>query len=984
MSDDTFDLNELFMPTSVFIGWDVRTGEPVYLPLGSYLGRNAELIAPSGRGKTDRFVEDLRILTLSPSGYVYYDFADTGFDQARLWDAYVAELLASSIEGPYADSVEEFRGLTRAFIGRHGYAVVGGPNTPIRINPLRRCVFPDGSRESVEDVVGRMDRVFAAQYADYDKRVLFARILRMVVALLAAAERELPDWHLLLGEDPLFRRFVISEAERLGTLGDSYVRRQVDNLTAHLALSARDRRDEVSSFVNSFEPFAAGSIAAFFSNENFRLEDVVYGGRRLFLSVSGLNGTEIKKFVMRVVWCACDTLISKRRFMDQEPVGVEFIDEIAWLPHDFFDVLTRRRNNRWSSVTARQDLLQFEQLGFRGAERLSEKSSATRMLWKLDSLAEAKELAIRMDPIEPDGWWIERIVETLSTAQTEGSSIARTQATTIVDTSTKSTGWGEATQYDATGALTGTTKSTHVTDGLTRGSNTTEGTNAGTNLSTTVGVTRTPHLSRLTFDEQQSLRGQALIRKPKHVSIVDCDGVVQPVLMRRARQLPFDEAGRMVLENYVALNAAIHEANTVRLPAFNGPVALLPDATETPPLEVARPRRQPRATVGSPTGPVPDRESGPTGSAKAEVEPEIDAEAGDSATGSTGARMPTPGTTDRADTILAAAAVLRFLTVTDVIALIGTTYDTANRELTRLSDGDTPLLDGFRPPIPRGQGSVPTIYVLNGTGARHLADLGLGDLDGLRRVVHAVGVRRRDIEQGNPTQIRHALAVSHFVALLWRAIWDRDPSAALGTIAYDRELACVLPAADVATRLPEAERPGLSKSADATTTTYIPDFFFSVDWAPDGGVRRHDAFAVEVETGAGDRNARSIGAQKAARIGVVLRDAARTRSIGPFAFPTLPDIRTVVWTPDPAFHAAFSAGVQAVQRADKNQIWTTNGDALPLVPARGTEKRDLPSAVRSLSRRILGDPIWSWVRHPGQTLALLGPSPNQPTAEPEA
>ncbi len=1016
MSNAPIDLNEIFNPTRTFFGYDVRTGEPIFIPRSAYLGRSAELIGPSGAGKTDRLIEDLRSVTLSPAGYVYYDFADTGFDQARLWDAYIAEFLGTSVEIPYAENVEEFRGITSAFVGRHGYAVVGGPNPPIRINPLRRCVFPDGSVESIEDVVGRMERVFGAQYDDFSERVLFRRNLRMVVALLAAAGRELVDWSLLLGDDSMFRKFVISEIERLGTAGDPFVVRQRENLAAHLALSPRDRREEVSSFVNSFEPFAAGSIAAFLSNENFPLEEVIYGGRRLFLSVSGLNGTEQKKFIMRIVWAACDTLIAKRRYMDQAPIGVEFIDEISWLPVDFFDVLTRRRNYRWSSITARQDVRQFETLGFKNAERLSEASAATRILWKVATLDEAKELAIRMDAIEPDGWWIERIVESLATAETHGSSIAHTQSTTIVDTQTKTTGWADGTKYDPFEVVTGTSKGRTGSDGVTRGSHVGDGTAAGTNTATTETVSRSPQLFRLGFDEQQSLRGQALIRKPRHVAIVDTIDEVRPVLMNRARQLPFDETGQLVVETYIRLNHEIHEARTVRVPPFNPPIHVLTAApADLGRADAARENRAPavRPTRTGPT--VPDggaitSRRAPVGSqaatpAAAEVESPTAAagrqEAGSPTTTAGGAtragkaggttRVDVPDeplapafvpvtfqTDDLATRLLWWALFLRYLTVADAIHLVkGSSYDTVKRLLDLLTTGATPGLVSFTPPAARGVGSTPAVYTLTGHGATALAAHGMPGLEWMQGVARTVAKRRRDVEAGAATHLVHDLDVVHLTALVIGFIVRHDPEASIDHLSWGAGFIVPLPSREVLERLPEKFHRALRGGGDGQTA-YVPDVLLAVRWRPDGVHLVSEVLALEVETGFSGADGQEKGALRAARVGVAQKRALQTGKLGALCLATPPRFRVITWAKTPEFEAGLLAGTESVARAAKNDMWFTNGDLLPLTLPKGTVKKDIPATLQAMADALDAASFTS-IRSP-QTRVGLWTGGNPPRA----
>jgi len=940
-SGDREALLSITNPTSVFLGWDIATSVEVHLPLSVYLGRSAELIGPSGCGKTDRLMEDLRTLCLTPSSYVYYDFADTGFDQALVWDALVAELLAASVERPYAKIYPDVRGLTAAFIQRHAYATVGGMHPPIRINPLRRCTFPDGSRESVEDVVGRIHRVFTAQYPDIRDRVQFSRWLRTFIALLTAAERPISEWARIVDPDPRYRDALAAEINRLGTAADPYVRHHQAELQALLALPPKDRRDEVHSFKNSFEPFESGALAAFFTNENLPLEAVVYRGRRLFLSVSGLTSIEQRKFVMRMVWAMCDTLIAKRRFMGQAPIGVEVIDEVSWVPHDLFDVLTRRRNNRWSTITARQDAKQFEALGYEFAERLSRASSATSIRWRIETLAEAREVAARAARIDPDGWWIERFIETQTEARTRGTSLSQTEGVTRIDTTATARGTGAGVRYDVDGTLLGRDAATRDGETMTFGANAQHGSATGSTYSETYGVNRTLQPFRVGFDEQLSVRAQDYLVKPKHVAVVESEGEVQLVAMRRARQLPVMAATAAIVEDYLAINTLLHDAETV-----------VPVNLDAPATAVALPSAPPAA--------LPPPVAASPAPARARTVPQ------DSA----------PLTGDRTTTLLWAAAALRLLTTADALVLLGLTYDTAERELSRLTAAG--LLARFKPPTPQGAGGVSFLYTVTTAGAERLATITGRDLEQLRKVASAVAKRRGDIEAGNPNHARHALAITHLACHVLRGVLDADPAAAVGTVRYDRELACYLQVGDVLARLPAIEHEHLRRSGAGQQTSWVPDLFCTVTWSPTGNVARTDAFAIEIETGAGETSPARTGAEKAAKVGVVERDLARLHRVGPIALPGVSTLTTLVWTPTSTIETGLLAGVRSVERAEKNHILTTNGELLPLAAARGTAKRDLPAALADIRRRLLGDAIWQPVTPSKPRVALVAAPPTVP------
>lgn len=982
--------DSVFAPTEHFIGYDWETGRPVYLPLSKFLGRSVELIGKPGSGKTDLLAEACRTLTLSPSGYAFLDYAATGFDQQRIWDAYVAESLLGGVE-PYADVVPELAGVTDAFIARHAYASVGGPNPVIRINPFRHCEFPDGSRESDEDVVQRIERVFAAQYPDYTTvRVQFAKNLRMVMALLIAADQRISDWPKIFSSGD-YRRFLWKRHEETGAAGDPFIRRQRELLEEVLALPPRDRRAEVHSLTNSLEPLVSGKMATFFSEENFRLEDVAYRGKRLFLSVTELNGSAQKMFVMRMVWAMLDTLVAKRRFIDMEPIGVEFIDEIKWLPHDFFDQLALRRNNRWSSVTGRQLVHQFDGLGFKNAHEMSAAAAGTRIYYgEPGSAAEARELAARTKLIKPDGQWVTRLVETHSAAQSAGSTLSRKESVAQVDTHTRTTGTGTAESFNALGVLTGTTKHVTASDGTTVGTHRATGVDHGTSNVDTHGVSRTLQPFRIAYDEQLSYFTQELLQQPTHVATVITDELKCRVLMRRARQIPLVGVGLEIVENYVRLNTAMHRANARRLPTFDPAIRLLtpPPAAVPDPLGDGAGR-----AVEHPIEPFvgsgdharvdhdhadhadrgrddqQDRADHHGGDAGEDRGDAVDG-VGDRGTypgraSATSTALPTAGIGSRDDvaiTVLALAATLRFCTVPQLMLLSdGWSYDKAYRELEALRAAGQ--LGRFQLPVGRERGSGPAVYTLTTAGAAALAPRWPGGPDDLRAVVKAVAARQRDVEDGKPTNINHALAAGSLFSLLARHARAVDASAVIDAVHWDRGLSVPVDVGPWLGALSERERLLLSPevaAGAATTAAYVPDVTLRITWQPPGySDRITELLLVEVETGAGGGDYGQVGAVKGAKLAGVLAAAQVTSRVGPIAVANPRLVKALFWCGNGTVEDGIRAGLRRVLASPKRPVVTTNAALLRLTAPPGTSKKDLPGALAALAQAV-GEPVWSW------------------------
>lgn len=987
---------DVFNPVEHFVGWDADTGARAYVPIKHYLGRSAELIGPSGAGKTDLAMESCRTLTYTASGWIYFDFANTGFDQAIVWDAYAAEHLLTGTELPYADAVPEFVGITDAFIRRNAYATVGGLDPVIRINPFRRCRFPDGTVESVEDAVDRIERVFAAQYPDLGVHVQFTKNLRIVVTNLIAAEQRISDWSLLL-TSPDYRRFVRQRQEETGTAADAYVRHQREQLEALLALPPRDLRLEIHSLTTRMDPFTSGSLAAFFSDENFALEDVAYRGRRLFLSVAGLNSTERRKFVMRILWAMLDTLIAKRRFHDQDPIGIEFIDEISWLPADFFDTLTRRRNNRWSSITARQTLHQFETLGFKRAHELSAASSGTRVLYgPPETMAEARELAARLYLLRPDGAWVERIVETHSAAQASGSSLSRKESVAEVDTHTRTTGTSTTEQTDAMGLRTGTTKGISASDGITSGTNRSTGMDHGTSHVDTYGVSRTRTPYRIPYDEQLAYLAQAILQPPARLATIETPERKQRVLMARARQLPVVGVGVDIVENYLRLNTAGHRACTVVLPRFEPSVRVI--GRLAAPVEgeegssTAPASRPIAARPGRPTaGPTTDSDETDDGDVQRDTtRVASDGETGEDRSGdgdeSAPACLPTlpsgEGAGAQEPDVLALVATIRFATVQTLILLTTWNYDKAYRTFEALRKGE--LVERFQQVAGREKGSVPAVYVLSGAGANRLAPAWPGGAVDLQRLVKNVGTRRRDVEDGKATNLGHALATGSLFALLTRHARDLDPSTVIDAIHWDRSLSIPVDVGPWLGPLTDRERLLLGPEVAAGTSTivrYVPDLAFRITWKPPGFTDRiTEVLLAEVETGAGGRDAGEIGAVKGAKIAALLEGVDRAGTVGPIALPNPKLAKVLFWCGTPHVEQGLRPGLLRGLGPARRPVVTTNASFLPLTPPPGTGKKELPAVLAALAQAV-GGPAWKWYRE-GETAPRFGyprdPSPPKP------
>jgi len=295
-------------------------------------------VSPVGNGKTDTIVELLRSQSLSGRAWTYFDYAGSGYDAAARFDAIVATVLKLGVERASPD-LPETANLADRFSARHAYVTVGEDDPPIRVNILRRLRRKDGRRERPHHVAGRFVDIWSAQYGDLDVRVRFQKYAIVVAGLLAAADRPITEYARLL-ESEQYRQFVRREQERCGTADDPFVREQWEILATQFLNLRKQSGDgvstrqfeEISSLHNALAPLRAGPMAAFFGgSENFSLEEVAYGGKRLYASVRELANAEHRKFVLRALWAALDSLINVIPQEDPSPVGLLVFDEVAQL-----------------------------------------------------------------------------------------------------------------------------------------------------------------------------------------------------------------------------------------------------------------------------------------------------------------------------------------------------------------------------------------------------------------------------------------------------------------------------------------------------------------------------------------------------------------------------------------------------------------------------------------------------------------------------
>jgi Replication-relaxation len=934
------NLDELLNPTEQFLGYDAMDGSPFHLPIAEMLERNMEIIGATGEGKTDIGVELRRSLGFSKSPYIVYDYADTGFDQALVWEAAVAHFLWNAVELPYRELDPSVIGITEQWIGRHAYATVGVKNPPIRINPFRRVRFPDGTIESPEECAGRNDRVWAAQLPDdISKRVQFRLYLRAIGGILSAAgDRPISEYPLLF-EDAGYRNKCEEWQHEHGTFDDPFIHRQWELVRA-VDISKREGRDEVHSLRNAIEPLVSGVLAEFFGAENFALEDVIYGDKRLYVSVSGLTSSESKKFAMRMIWSMADTMIAKRRFMDNNPLGVEFIDEIPWLMPDFFDVIARRRNHRWSSVIIRQtESAQFDLMGLRSARDILRQTTGCGISYGAENEAAAREYALQIAEVHDDEF-IEALVSAVNASQSSGSSLSDAISTSVTDSRSLTNGTAHSVSVDSDGKKTVTdTDSSSSTSGTATSEGATK--TRGVNYNVSAGESVTFQKYRISREEQIGRATMDILRSPRHRAVVRAESGTQLVDMARARQLTQTVRDELVLD-YIDVNELLHARNGTLLAAPNDDRAI----SDSP--------REGADVIDVPSNPEPEMPRGVPTAASTRGTPCSDGRAAPAPVMQT-----KPDSAIRTIAALEAVAQVRLCTVQQFMMLQDAGYDRASRELdSYVSAGFVARIKRF---APRGEGSVPVTYILTAAGARLLGEHG-HDAEELQRIAKNLAAHRRALEDNLPTQDRHRSCASMLLTILICAARRIDPKAIVTEIRFDRERSITVDLAAFDQDIPERERLLISPDPTKSTVAYVPDFSFVLRWTIDGK-RVSEAFFAEVETGFGERNAKDLAIGKAWKLRGLQRLFDAGFKMGDHTFEPGAMPRVVVWSRTAALEQGFFDGARAVYKDALSPLWFTNGDLLPLAIPRRTQKKDIGPAVRKLVDNVQTK-VWRWLRFP--------------------
>lgn len=312
----------------------------------------------------------------------------------------------------------------------------------------------------------------------------------------------------------------------------------------------------------------------------------------------------------------------------------------------------------------------------------------------------------------------------------------------------------------------------------------------------------------------------------------------------------------------------------------------------------------------------------------------------------------------RAIYALEAVATIHLCTVQILMLLFDWSYDKAYRELEGLvAAGHVDRIRGF---APRGEGSVPTTYIINGNGASALAEHGR-DREELHRVAKNLGVYRRAVEKNRPTQERHRMYSAMLATILIASARSIDRDATVSDLLFDRERVIPVDLASVGD-IPTRDRTLVNLDPSKQTVSYVPDFSFTIRWTIDGKPRTEAIFG-EVETGFGERDAHDLAVGKAWKIRALLKLFETRFTLGDHTFEADAMPRIVVWSRTAPLEQRFFEGAASVFKDRMSPFWFTHGELLPLAIPTGTAKKGIAAEVRKLVENVQ-QPVWRWLRFP--------------------
>ncbi len=932
--------------TEIPLGTRVGDRVPLSLPISCFK-RNVALIGATGQGKTGLLQEAGFSYPFEHHAVISLDYIGAGSSWAQNYVATFGTVL-QMLEAVLPDRLE---GVASDFMRQYAFATISHQeSSPVRINVLRRRQRPDGSTETVAEVVDRFLEVFNLRFPESSGlRVRFRRVARALLATLVAGNRFVTEARDVL-TNAVFRGFVSSEIRRLGADADEFVREQQAELERICQLKARPFEEMTESTMNSFADYGKGTVLGNFfgSPETFNLELAAFRGYRLYVT-SDLPNERLRAEAFLALHGINRGLFSARRPGTGTFPPLDYvIDEITWAP-DLNPQLSTGRNLGVSTFLAFQSLAQFSQMGQPHMEDILPDVCRLRGIWRPSSMARAKEIAYAAKAFDPMGMTYRESLESITTSDSVTDSISDSWSTTI--SQAQSFSRGTSLSEGLHGETPTSSEGESSSDGGQFGESRLSGGGSGRSTARAVARAVSETFIRIPCEEQALMHAQSLLQQREHRATFLYEGKAVEVDVYPPRQFPTSLLGLPTTTWYREFHRNLWESQAEPSVPFR-PVLRLGSADGAAPVLRtvavcdARSERVATSSVATPCAP-----SGPEETAPSPAELSVDP-----LTGGDAPRRFDPKAMGTKTGALDAAAQLRVLSVHDLMVLTGCSYDKAARTLEGLASATPPLLDRIRPAAAQGEGSAPFLYVLTSQGARVLVDERGCDEEALRRLVRNVGARRRDIEQGVPTQVRHQQRIAGFLARYSAAVQQVDPAAVLSDLRLERDFIVSLAKTDLPTVSADTWW-RLQADPSKTTVNFIPDFALRLRWG--SGVE--ELVLGEIETGFGQTDYAFTGFVKAAKIQAVARQLAATGSIGSRTYPTGTRLTALVWVENDKVEVPFHEGARRASGEEQSPLWITNGEKLPLSLPRGIKKVGLPDVVRSSVRRFF-DPVWRWVR----------------------
>ena len=924
---------------SLYLGRRVGDGAPVSLPVWA-TEMNVAMNGKTGAGKTTTAQELDFVAPFDDMALMALDFIGTGHNAARTHKAFLGTLLFN-LEETFP---EILAGATQWFLRRFAFGAISWRgNNAIRIDILKRRRRPDGTLETVQEVVDRCLNVFSMRYeSDMNLRVRFRKTAKIILAILVAAGRGITEWSTLLEKGNVnYFAFILREIETNGLAEDEFVQRQLVKLKDLWALSATVFEARTESFTNSMDDYDTGTaLGTFFgSDETYDPAQAAFGNGRLFLTTDLPNETHRKEAFLAVHAINSALFTLRRPGTGSYGLLHYVLDEAdKWVPRSILTHMAQARNLQISTWLLFQNIAQWGAAGIKEMADIRESVCSLNADYRPTTQSQAKELYLRTHPIDPMSELHRLLTHSTSSSTTTTETVTDSWQDAINEASAVSGNDGVSTgeTMNEDGEFCGTSQGARQGSGwsASHGNSASFGGSRGSSFASTVGKAISETIIRIPFEERLAVGAQGLLRRPDHQATWTYGGQAVEVDMDPPRKFPEDIDGVPILEYYQKWHDAYWTSQAKPRPSFN-PTITLVTASDPP-------------TERSPSTP-------PTTTREARISTDASAP--------TNAREPFPRSSreriseDSQTSVLRIVATIRLCTIQHIIALLSWSYDKASRELQGLVK--IGAVEQIRAFAPRGEGSVPLIFILTTTGARILAEKG-GASDDLQRIAKNLGVFRRTIEANRPAQTEHRLWSSTLAAFLIRSLSD-SANATVTDVRFDRELSIPMDLSMYA--IPDRER--LLVGNDVAKAVYVPDFSFIAHRKRDGKKVRDLVFG-EIETGFGERDARDLGAAKAWKMRAITTEFSKTRAVGGTTYDRGSELCIVIWNRTAALEERFFQGAKSVFGDLRSPLWITNGELVPLSPPSGTQKTQRAAAVASLVGNIQAR-VWRWLRFPDPT-----------------